>query len=95
MKIKSEKNYATAVCLSAILGLFGIQHFYLGRYVEGSVDVLLTVAWVYFFFNDHLLYGIIMLGLDGLHSFVATILLLTGSYTDGKGQYVCYPGQTL
>ena len=34
----SDKSYTIAVCLSAIFGVVGIQHFYLGRIVEALID---------------------------------------------------------
>ena len=36
----SEKSYVVAVCISAIFGVIGIHHFYLGRYIEGVIDFL-------------------------------------------------------
>ncbi len=95
MKIKSEKSYAVAVCLSGIFGVLGIQHFYLGRWVEGSVDMLLSIGWLYYFIVDKPFVAAIYLGIDLLHSFITTILLLIGNFKDGKGRVVCYPGQKL
>ncbi len=96
IKKKSKKSYTIAVILSSISGVIGLQHFYLGRYMEGLIDVFLTVAWIYFLFIErHIFYFIILLCVDLLHSFVVTILLLIGSYKDGEGAYVCYPGQQL
>ncbi len=92
----SSKSYASSVSLSAIFGFVGVQHFYLGRYIEGMLDVWLTAAWVYcFFFTDNLLLGGIALSVDLLHSFVVTIMLLTGNFKDGEGKIICYPGQEL
>jgi TM2 domain-containing membrane protein YozV len=39
---KSDKSYIVAVCLSGIFGYFGIQHFYLGRYIEGFITLPLV-----------------------------------------------------
>lgn len=73
-----------------------MQHFYLGRYLEGLLDVWLTAAWIYcFFFADKPMLGAIALGADLIHSFVVTIMLLTGNFKDGEGRIVCYPGQEL
>ena len=92
----SPKSYATAVSLSGIFGFIGVQHFYLGRHIEGMVDLWLTVAWVYFFFiGDHIWLGLLALALDLGHSLVVTIMLLTGSFKDSEGRIVCYPGQEL
>jgi TM2 domain-containing membrane protein YozV len=91
----SEKSYVVAVCLSSIFGLIGIQHFYLGRYREGIADLALTVGWIYCFIIGDILYALLFLAADLLHAFIATILLIIGSYKDGLGKYVCYPGQKL
>lgn len=96
MNEPSEKSYAHAVCLSAVFGVLGVQHFYLGRYKEGMLDLFLTAAWVYGFFVAHdPILGVVALGADIIHSFVVTIMLLTGNFRDGEGKVVCYPGQVL
>lgn len=84
-----------AVCLSGVFGVLGVQHFYLGRHLEGLADVAMSVGWVYSFAAGHPLIGVLLLAIDGLHSFVVTIMLLTGSFNDGQGRRVCYPGQVL
>lgn len=91
----SPKSYVVAVCLSAVFGLVGIQHFYLGRHLEGLADVFLTIGWVVCFASGEILAGVIFLLLDLAHSLLVTILLLTGSFRDGEGRLVCYPGQNL
>ncbi len=92
----SDKSYAYAVCLSSIFGFIGIQHFYMGRYLEGLVDVWLTAVWVYcFFFGGSVVLGVIALAADLIHTFIVTIMLLTGSFKDGEGKIICYPGQEL
>ena len=95
MKTKSDKSYIVAVSLSGIFGYFGIQHFYLGRYIEGVIDILLTFGWIYYFIVGEPVVALIYLGIDLLHALITTILLLTGSFKDGKGHLVCYPGQTI
>jgi hypothetical protein len=95
MKKKSEKSYAVAVSLSAIFGVLGIQHFYLGRHLLGLVDLSLSILVVYFFVSGHLFYALLFFLLDFIHTLVITILLLTGSFEDGEGHIVCYPGQKL
>ena len=91
----SPKSYGVAVCLSGIFGYIGIQHFYLGRWFEGALDVGLTIGWI-----SGLAYGedvgfCLFLAADILHSLVVTIMLLTGSFRDGDGLLVAYPGQKL
>ena len=91
----SEKSYLVAVCLSAIFGVMGVQHFYLGRYLEGLFDFGLFVATLYFYFTGQLVWAFAFLAVDYLHTFIITIMLLTGSFRDGKGKTICYPGQRL
>lgn len=91
----SEKSYAVAVSLSAIFGVMGIHHFYLGRYIEGIIDFSLMLATLYFYFTGQIGWAILFFVVDGLHTFVITIMLLTGSFKDGKGHTVCYPGQKI
>ena len=95
MKQPSEKSYGVAVCLSAIFGVMGIHHFYIGRYLEGVIDFALFVATLYFYFSGQLLWAVLFFAIDGLHTFIITIMLLTGTFKDGKGNYICYPGQRL
>ena len=89
----SDKSYTIAVCLSAIFGVVGIQHFYLGRWVEATIDLTLFVGTLYFFFTGQFLLAIVFGAIDGLHTFIVTIMLLTGSFRDGQGRLVLYPGQ--
>ncbi len=91
----SDKSYVLAVCLSATLGVLGIHHFYLGRIIEGICDLGLSVIAFFFFLRGQLVLGVLALFADWLHSFIVTILLLTGTFRDGKGYRVCYPGQKL
>ena len=91
----STKSYAVAVSLSAIFGVMGIHHFYLRRYFEGLIDLGLFIITMYFYINGDLLWALLFFVIDGLHTFIITIMLLTGSFKDGDGHYVCYPGQKL
>lgn len=95
MKQASDKNYVVAVCLSAIFGVLGIHHFYLGRYFEGIIDFSLAIATFVLFLNGQTGWAIVVFLIDTVHTFVITILLLTGSFKDGEGKFVCYPGQKL
>lgn len=90
---RSPKSYATAVCLSSTLGWIGVQHFYLGRWVEGMLDVGLTAGWIIGFATDQPLLGLLFLAGDLSHALRTTVLLLTGDFRDGEGRRVCYPGQ--
>lgn len=91
----SDKSYAVAVCLSAVFGMMGIHHFYIGRYIEGIIDFSLLVLTLYFYFNGELLWALLFFAVDGIHTFIITIMLLTGSFRDGKGMTICYPGQKI
>ena len=94
-KIPSEKSYVVAVSLSAIFGVMGIHHFYIGRYIEGIIDLSLFIATLYFYFTGQLGWAVLFFVVDGLHTFIITIMLLTGSFKDGKGHIICYPGQRI
>lgn len=91
----SNKSYAIAVCLSAIFGVVGIQHFYLERWVEATLDLSLCIATLYLLFTGQWLWALLVGAVDALHTLIVTILLLTGSFNDGHGGRVCYPGQKL
>ena len=92
---RSPKDYGRAVAYSAVLGLLGAQHFYLGRWGEGLLDVGLSLGWLTAFALGHPLVGGVLLLADMGHALVVTILLLTGRFRDGAGRIVCYPGQRL
>lgn len=91
----SPKSYAVAVCLSMIFGVVGIHHLYLGRWISFAVDFSLFVLTVYFWFSGEVLLAIGFGLVDMIHTFVITIMLLTGTFKDGKGMTVCYPGQKI
>lgn len=91
----SDKSYTIAVCLSAIFGVIGIQHFYLGRFFEAMIDLGLFIATFYFFFTGQIPLAILVGVVDALHTFIVTIMLLTGTFRDGHGRLVLYPGQKL
>jgi len=91
----SDKSYTIAVCLSAIFGVIGIQHFYLGRFVEATIDLGLFIATFYFFVTGEFALAILVGGVDAIHTFIVTIMLLTGTFRDGQGRLVLYPGQKL
>jgi TM2 domain-containing membrane protein YozV len=91
----SDKSYTIAVCLSAIFGVVGIQHFYLGRWVEATIDLCLFITTIYFFFTGQIALAFFVGAIDALHTFIVTIMLLTGTFRDGHGRLVLYPGQKL
>ncbi len=91
----SDKSYIVAVSLCAIFGVVGIHHFYIGRYLEGLIDFGLFLTTLYFYITGQLAWALAFLAVDYLHTFIITIMLLTGSFRDGKGKIICYPGQQL
>ena len=93
--IPSSKSYVTAVCLSAVFGVLGVHHFYLGRYLEGVLDFSLAVLAYGLYLTGHPALALLVFMVDSLHTFIVTIMLLTGSIKDGDGHLVCYPGQRL
>jgi TM2 domain-containing membrane protein YozV len=95
MQEPSEKSYIVAVSLSAIFGVMGVHHFYIGRYAEGIIDFGMFVATIYLYLAGHWGWAILVFAIDGLHTFIITIMLLTGSFRDGRGKLICYPGQKL
>lgn len=95
MNEKSEKSYGVAVALSGVFGLFGIHHFYLGRWLHGLIDFALTSFGIYFLVIEKDLIGWSILAVDYVHTIIITILLLIGAYKDSKGKIITYPGQTL
>lgn len=95
MREPSEKSYVVAVCLAGIFGVVGVHHFYLGRYVEGTIDFGMFVATLYLFITGHFWWGVLVGAIDALHTIIVTIMLLVGAVKDGQGKVVCYPGQRL
>lgn len=91
----SPKKYGTAVIVSALFGFAGLQHFYLGRYGLAFLDLGLTIAWIVCFGMGETILGVTFLAIDSLHALWVTFELLTGSFRDGQGRLVCYPGQRL
>lgn len=95
----SEKSYGTAVCFSGVFGLLGIQHFYLGRYALGFLDLGLSIgACAFIYLSDStegVIFGIFLLLIDVLHSVYVLVKLLAGEYEDGEGRLVMYPGQKI
>ena len=91
----SDKSYTVAVVLSGVFGVVGIHHFYIGRWVEGILDFSLFVATFALFMAGEPVWAVVTGLVDTLHTTVITIFLLTGTFKDGSGKYICYPGQRL
>ena len=78
MRQPSEKSYGTAVCFSGVFGLLGFQHFYLGRYLLGFLDLGLSVGGFLFIFLGETTESIILHTLllhDGAPAEVLELLL--------------------
>ena len=95
VRTPSTKNYVVAVSLSAIFGVLGVHHFYLGRHLEGLLDLGLALLTLWLYLTGHPGWALLVFAVDSLHTFIVTIMLLTGSIRDGRGHLVCYPGQRL
>ena len=91
----SSKSYGTAVILSGIFGILGIHHFYLGRWVHGWIDLGLSILGFSLLLSGETVLGWSVLLVDFIHTVIVTFWLLTGSYHDGEGFLVTYPGQNL
>ena len=96
---RSEKSYTIAVSCAGVFGLLGIQHFYLGRYMLGFLDLGLSVGAFLFFVlgqsTESIIFGMILLLIDIGHSIYVLVKLLAGEYEDGDGRLVMYPGQKI
>lgn len=95
MAEQSEKSYVAAVCMSAIFGTMGIHLFYLGRYIEGVVDLGLFIAAIFFLSQGQYVLAVFIFAIDLVHTFIITIMLLVGTFKDGEGKIIPYPGQKL
>ena len=91
----SKKSYAKAVILGGGLGIFGLHFFYLERYAYGCFDLGLSIVALYLLATGEMVAGLILLGIDFIHSLFVTFRLLTGMEVDGEGKRILYPGQKL
>lgn len=91
----SEKSYTTAVILSAIFGVIGIHHFYLERWGMGIFDLGLSVTAYVLYLNGEWVWAISLFAIDFIHTAIVTFQLLVGTFKDGSGKIVTYPGQKL
>lgn len=94
-ELKSTKKYRTAVILSAIFGVMGIHHFYVGRWIMGLFDLGLFIATLIAWFEGNLFLCYSFFIIDLTHTIYVTTLLLIGQYKDGQGRLICYPKQKL
>ena len=51
----------------------------------------MSIGWVYSFATDRPLLGVLFLAADCLHTFIVSIMLLTGSFKDGTGAICLLP----
>ena len=60
------------------------------------IDFSMTMGGIIIFIAiDYNLVGFLVVGIDVIHTFIVTVLLLIGAYKDGKGNLVAYPGQVI
>ena len=82
----SDKGFVPMILLSFFLGAIGVHRFYAGKIGTGILQ-LLTLGglgiWTMIDFPDC------------IHALIVTIALLTGSFRDGDGKVVTYPGQKI
>lgn len=88
----SDKKYVVAVSLSAIFGIFGIQHFYLERWGLGILDLSMSIVGITLISMD-IWWGGLILVIDFIHTIIVTYKLLVGEFRDGDDKIVPYPGQ--
>lgn len=93
--MESQKSYICTVYLSGIFGIFGIHHFYLGCWIHGLLDLGMTLSALTLLFTGQPKIGLTILAIDLIHTLIVTVMLLTGTYKDGSGKTVTYPGQRL
>jgi hypothetical protein len=91
----SSKSYAVAVVLAGIFGVVGAHHIYLQRWAEFFIDFSLFCLTLYFYLQGQWVFALLCGAADAIHTLVITIMLLTGTFKDGNGHTVCYPGQRI
>lgn len=96
----SDKSYGTSVALSAVFGIIGIHHFYLGNILHGLFDLglfILSISlYAYSITNfepSYMIWAALFFLVDAIHTIFVTIKLLIGAERDGQGKLVAYPGQ--
>lgn len=91
----SDRRYVVAVVLSAIFGILGVHHFYLGRIAHGLFDLSLSVSALVLLMMGYPAWALLAIAIDYLHTFAVTFQLLVGACRDGQGRLVTYPGQKI
>ena len=96
-QIKVDVNLDGTGVLNVETGLPFLDHMLDQIARHGLIDLSMTISGYYLAFlrEDTILIGFLILGVDIIHTFVVTILLLVGNYKDGDGGYITYPGQIL
>ena len=59
------------------------------------IDFSMTLGGILLIAIGYHLEGILVIGIDVIHTFIVTILLFIGAYKDGEGNLVAYPGQVI
>lgn len=95
IEVPSDRRYVVAVVLSAVFGILGVHHFYLGRILHGLFDLSLSMGALTLLLLDRPGLAMLLLAIDYLHTFAVTFQLLVGACRDGQGRLVTYPGQKI
>ena len=86
---RSEKSYTVAVCLCGVFGIFGIHHFYVGRWWHGLLDLALSIGGIALLISANL-FGIVLLVFDVIHTIYFMYKLIANEYRDGSGKLITH-----
>ena len=84
----SSKSYGIAVSLCGIFGMIGIHHFYIGNYLHGIFDLSLLIFGLFFLISGPAGLGLLLLGIDVIHTFFIFYKLITEKQKDGSGKLI-------
>ena len=83
----SSKSYGVAVSLCGIFGIVGIHHFYIGNHLHGIFDLSLLIFGLLFLFSVPP-FGLLLLSIDVIHTFIIFYKLITEKQKDGSGKLI-------
>ena len=86
----SNKSYGVAVTLCGIFGTLGVHHFYIGNWLHGLIDLALFIAFIILIMNGSLGLGLLVLGIDVLHTLFVFYKLITGNQNDRHGRLITW-----
>jgi len=88
--LKSKKSYGLAVALCGIFGTLGVHHFYIGNWLHGLIDLALFIAFILLIMNGSMVLGLLVLGIDILHTLFIFYKLIIGKQYDGQGRVITW-----